>query len=536
MASESGSGALAPDLAGGSGSGAAGGSLAPSLFARAGAPIIRFLNWLTAKLENRKVEAGLFIGLFVLLLGFTIFRPLFPNYDTYYALIWGNEIRHGHLPDYFVFNTPTPHPLFNAYTAILSVTGGAAIEILLILSLAFYVGLLYGVYRMVQLKIGTLVAFFAVLVLLTRTDLMAFAFRSMLDIPFLTMVVWAVVLELMKPRRGLAPLVLLTLCGLLRPEAWLLAGLYWLWLAAGYVKPNLDLPGERPKLGALAGYALLVVSAPIIWLTWDAIVTGHPFYSITSTRQVAGALNRQKSLPSAIVDIPKLIGGSEKIVNVIAGALGVLLAIVALRSRMLMLAALAAIGILTYSLIAVAGLSVISRYLVIPSIVLCIGVAFALVGWMQMKGTLRAVGIGLAIFTLALLLYRAPAYLNNFRQLNTNTDTVSVKFSRIYDILDKPKIRSQVESCLPLTAFTHESVPVIRYLLDLPKQDVPATTQLTSAPTEGTQMIQTSALDPLQMTVVDRTLRKPWTGFVQPGFKFRGENRAWIVYTTCRAK
>jgi hypothetical protein len=46
-------------------------------------------------------------------------------------------------------------------------------------------------------------------------------------------------------------------------------------------------------------------------------------------------------------------------------------------------------------------------------------------------------------------------------------------------------------------------------------------------------MIQTSALDPLQMTVVDRTLRKPWTGFAQPGFTFRGENRAWVVYTTC---
>lgn len=76
-------------------------------------------------------------------------------------------------------------------------------------------------------------------------------------------------------------------------------------------------------------------------------------------------------------------------------------------------------------------------------------------------------------------------------------------------------------------------MPVIRYLLDLPKGDVPATTQLNSAPTKGTQMIQTSALDPLQMTVIDRILRKPWTGFHQPGFVFRGENRAWIVYTTC---
>ena len=84
-----------------------------------------------------------------------------------------------------------------------------------------YVGLLIGVYRWCKLQVGTLVAFFTLLVLLTRTDLMAFGFRSMLDIPFLAMIVWAVVLELKKPRRGTAPLVLLLLAGLLRPEAWL---------------------------------------------------------------------------------------------------------------------------------------------------------------------------------------------------------------------------------------------------------------------------------------------------------------------------
>lgn len=536
MANESGSGALSndsvvPDLTGGS-DGAAGRSFA----SRAGTPIVRGLDWLERKLENRKVEAAFFIGLFIALVGFSIYRPLFPNYDTYYALIWGNELASGQLPDYYVFKTPTPHPLFNAYTAILSLTGGAAIQILTFFSLAMYVGLLYGVYRMVQLKIGTLVAFFAVLVLLTRTDLMAFGFRSMLDIPFLTMISWAVVLEVQKPRRGLSPLILLMLAGLLRPEAWVLAGLYWLWLAFGYVRPNLELPGERPPIGALIGYAGLVIAAPAIWLGFDWIVTGDPLYSVNSTSEVANAQNRQKSVPDAILAIPGLIGGSEKVVNVVAGQLGLVLAAWTLRSRMLILTAWALTGVLTYLMIAAAGLSVISRYLVIPSIVLCIGVAFSLVGWAQLTGTARKVGICLAVITIASLVFRAPAYLHNLRELNTNTEDVSIKYSRIYDIFENPKVRSQVEQCLPLTAFTHESVPIIRYLLDLPKEDLPATTQLDGPPTEGTQMIQTSALDPLQMTVVDRTLRKPWTGFVQPNFNFVGENRAWVIYTTCESK
>ncbi len=505
------------------------------LIARPGARIAAFLGWIEDKFENNKVEAGFFIGIFILLLAFVTWRPMYPNYDTYYALIWGSEIASGQLPDYDVFKTPTPHPLFNIYTAAISLTGGAAIKLLLYASLAMYVGLLWGIFRLVKLQLGALVAFFSVLVLLTRTDLMAFAFRSMLDIPFLLMIIWAAVLELQRPRRGTAPLVLLALAGLLRPEAWMLAGLYWLWLVLGHVKPRLALPGELPSRAKLGWFAVLVASAPVIWLGADWIVTGDPLYSVNSTSEVANELNRQKSIWGAIWVLPNLIGGSEKIVNVIVGSIGFALALWAYRARMLMLAALAAIGVLTYLMIALAGLSVISRYLVIPSIVLCIGVAFALVGWTQLDGRLRKIAVFIAIFGFLIGVARIPGYVNNFRALNTSTEDVSVRYSRIYNILEKPKVRTAVENCLPVTSFTHETVPIIRYLLDLPKQQVPATTELDGPPTTGTQLLQTSALDPLQMTIVDRVLRKPWTGFHQPGFVFRGENRAWVVYTTCGA-
>lgn len=519
----------APRSGGGSPSGLRG------LVDRLGKRIAAALDWFETKFENRKVEVGFFLGIFVLLAIFVTWRPMFPNYDTYYALIWGSEIASGQLPDYDVFKTPTPHPIFNIYTALISLTGAAAIKILLYASLAMYVGLLWGIFRLVKLQIGTLVALVTVLVLLTRTDLMAFAFRSMLDIPFLAMIIWAAVLELQRPRRGTAPLVLLALAGLLRPEAWLIAGLYWLWLALGQVKPRLELPGEQPSVSTLFWFAVLVVSAPVIWLGADWIVTGDPLYSVNSTSEVANELNRQKSIFGALWVLPNLVGGSEKIVNGFIGTLGLGLALYAYRARMLMLAALAAVGVLTYLLIAIAGLSVISRYLVIPSIVLCFGVAFALVGWTKLEGMVRRFAVGLAIVAFIVGVVRLPAYFNNFRELNTSTEDVSIRYSRIYDILEKPKVRAAVENCLPITSFTHETVPIIRYMLDQPKEQVPATTELDGPPTKGTQLLQTSSLDPLQMTIVDRVLRKPWTGFHQEGFVFRGENRAWIVYTTCGA-
>ena len=43
------------------------------------------------------------------------------------------------------------------------------------------------------------------------------------------MVAWAAALETERPRRGGPVWVLLTLAGLLRPEAWILLGAYWLW-------------------------------------------------------------------------------------------------------------------------------------------------------------------------------------------------------------------------------------------------------------------------------------------------------------------
>ena len=46
----------------------------------------------------------------------------------------------------------------------------------------------------------------------------------------MAIVVWAAVLEAARPRRGVPVLMLLALAGMLRPEAWVLSGLYWLWL------------------------------------------------------------------------------------------------------------------------------------------------------------------------------------------------------------------------------------------------------------------------------------------------------------------
>ena len=74
------------------------------------------------------------------------------------------------------------------------------------------------------------------------------------------------------------------IAGMLRPEAWLMAGLYFLWVAWP----------ARPG-ATRARYAALAAIGPVVWAGSDLIVTGDPLYSLTYTSNFAEELGRAKS-------------------------------------------------------------------------------------------------------------------------------------------------------------------------------------------------------------------------------------------------
>ena len=41
--------------------------------------------------------------------------PTYPTYDSFYALLWGRDLLHLHLPDFRVYRGPTEHPLAIAF-------------------------------------------------------------------------------------------------------------------------------------------------------------------------------------------------------------------------------------------------------------------------------------------------------------------------------------------------------------------------------------------------------------------------------------
>ena len=460
-------------------------------------------------------------------LGLFLLRPTYPNYDSYYTLLWGEQLASGRLPDYDVLRTPTPHPLATVVAALLSPLGQAADRVLVLLSLASYLALLALLFRFTQLLLGTLVALVAALVLLTRTDLHFFALRAMVDVQFLALVFGAAVLELRRPRRGLPVLVLLLLAGLLRPEAWVLSGVYVLWLF--------------PAVGwrSLVRHGALVALAPGLWFLSDWLVTGNPLYSLTSTREVAGQFQRQRSVPEAVALIPDFIGGSEKVVNVVAGGLGGLLALWLLRARAALPLALGVLGTAVFLAIAAVGLSVIPRYLVIPSLILSLCVGVALSGWTAVpRGRARGLALVLAALTVALMAWRAPSYFKDVQKLNAQTFFVQRQHQRLKAILADRRVARLLRDCRPVTVPTHSAIPVIRYQTGLGKEALQASIAQRRPPRRGLLLVgRTFNFEPAAARATIggsvRSARNWWSNYPLSGFSPVAGNDRWRVYANC---
>jgi hypothetical protein len=471
------------------------------------------------------VRALIIAGLF----GLAIFliRPTFPNYDSYYDLVWGKALAHGHLPDYNVLRSPTPHPLAEALAAFLTLFGGAADRIFVLITIASFLGLLVCVFRITQLLLGTLIAAVSVAVLLTRTDLDFYAMRAVVDIPFLLLVFWAALLELERPRRGLSVLGLLTLAGLLRPEAWVFAGVYWLWLA-----PTLT----RHRLALCAG---VVALAPVLWAASDWIITGHPLHSLTSTRDVAGQFGRQRSVPKAISLIPDYLGANEKILNFGVGGLGCLLGVYLLRRRVALPAALVGIGLALFLVIAAAGLSVIPRYLAVPSIIMNVGVAVALFGWTLVTDPrARRVAIGLAVLSFALVAWRSVSLFSDLRKLHGQTLFVRDQHHDLKGILQDPSVASLLGRCGPVTVPTHSAIPVIEYETGLPKTAIQASIAQRRPPDHGLLFIGANFnFEPAAQRSVtassEASARQWWSNYPLSTFTYVASNPYWRVYARC---
>jgi hypothetical protein len=392
-------------------------------------------------------------------IGFAIY-PTFPNYDSYYSLVWGRELVHGATPSFEAYRAPTEHPLAIAFGALLGLLGDGADRVLVAATLAAFVALAAALYRLAAISFNALVGVVAAVLLCTRFDFPFLALRAYIDIPYLALVIWAASLEAARPRRGVPVLLALAAAGLLRPEAWLLAGLYLLWAAPA--------AGWRRR----AALATLVAIPPLVWCSLDYAVTRRPLFSLRHTNSLAEELGRRSTLAGIPGSTLRFLEGLDKKPVLIAAAAGLVLAL-ALRRGAVVLALLVS-GLATFVLVGLSGLSIISRYLLVPSLMVMVYAAVALAGWTLLAPEHRfrrpwTVLAGLALA--AGMAYSASHLtLHNFvMELRFRGDS----HAALRALLRSPEVR-RGRTCGPVSFPNHKLVPEARWILRAGERDVVA--------------------------------------------------------------
>ncbi len=435
--------------------------------------------------------------------------PTYANYDSVYTLLWGRELLDGALPSFDAYRAPTQHPLWVVLGVLLAPLGQEADRLIVWLTLASFVVLVHALYKLGRASFTSLVGIVAGVILCTRFDFPFLAARGYLDIPFLALVVWAGVLEAERPRRGSAVFWLLLCAGLLRPEAWLLAGLYWLWLFPG--------SSWRDRIRS----ALLVGAAPIIWMATDYVVTGDPLFSQNHTSGLAEELGRNRGIadvPPATVSFLKAL---VKLPVAIAGLAGAALAAWLVPTRMRVPLALFMGGVITFVAVGLAGLSVINRYLLVPSLMVMLFAAVAVAGFTMLReGRARR-----AWATLAALAVLGGITWTALRVDVTRLDNELVfrgtSRESLADLLENPKVRAAAR-CGPVTTANHKLIPDVRWILDLPEERVIARSDTARAEgvTTGVAILSASrtvflrqGLDPEDDSVEDTLRNLPPAGY-----------------------
>jgi hypothetical protein len=443
------------------------------------------------------------------LVGFLVY-PTYPNYDSYYSLIWGRELVHGIKPSFEAYRAPTEHPLAILFGAALSLLGEGGDRVMVFCTLASFVALAAGLYRLARAAFGPVVGLIAAALICSRFDFPFLAARAYIDIPYLAFIVWAAALEAERPRRGRPVLILLALAALMRPEAWLIIGLYFLWVVY---------PVSWPRR---IEYTALTAIGPAVWAATDAAVTGNPLFSLKHTNGLAEELGRTAKLsdvPQATVDFLKNL---DKVPVFYAGLAGVLIAILLTPRRMWMPLVLLAVGVGTFFLVGVAGLSVIDRYLLVPSLMIMVFAALTLGGWSLLTpGRVRTAWM---IGAVALVAYGAVFTVQrvNFHAFTNELIFRGDSHRALRRTLESKAVRDGLR-CGPLAFGNHKLIPDSRWILDARESQVVARSdpkQSARALRSGVALLATNRSSLLRQALVDPSDRVennlPPAGFEGP--------------------
>ncbi len=459
----------------------------------------------------------------------------FVNYDTLYALAWGGQLSRGQLPAYSVAVAPTPHPLLELLGLVLAPLGpSAATDATLAFGFLALSACGWVIYRLGAAWFSRAGGLLAALIFLTRVPVLSYGVRAYVDLPYVLLVLSALLIESRRRRAGAPVLVALALAGLLRPEAWAFSGLYWLDLCEWRPSPlrprRADARFQRPARTRreLALLALLAAGAPLVWIASDWLVTGHPLWSLTNTRHTAATLGRVKGIGAVPEYIPRRIGEILRPPVLLAAALGGVLALAWLRSRALLGAAAGLLAVLVFALFAAFGLPINTRYAFLVAAILSVFAGAGVFGWLSLaradprRRWWLAAG---ALLALALLAYAPSQYHSAHRELAKLSRQQHLE-ADLLALVDNKAINL---SCGPVGVPNHAPIPLLALYLETSPRNI-----------LSAQLGQISSgvyVDPASKEVEEGYVldkRDPVKAVsVPPGFTATRANRSWLIFQKC---
>lgn len=395
---------------------------------------------------------------------FAWFGHAFLNYDTFYALVWGGDLAHGRTPQYSVPVAPTPHPLAELAGIVLTPVGASAEDLMLAIGLLGLGMLTVGVFRLGQELFGVWIGVVAAAILITRVPILSFGIRGYVDLATAAFVVWAAVLEARRPRRGAAVLVLLTLAGLLRPEAWLYAAAYWVWLV---LDPALREPAARRRL---AGLTLLAAAGPLIWMASDLLVTGNPVHSLSGTHELAAALGRRTGLTSVPAVGPRRLGEILRLPELLTAVAGLAFGFLYLRRRIALPLAIAALNALAYAAFGIARLPLLGRYLFVAAAMIAIFAGLGALGWTVLPRRHPARRAWTAAGAAALIAIVVFFPLQQVDRLNLLKDDIAARDriqADLRELVERPAVKRAIRACPRVDVESHRLVPLLALWADV---------------------------------------------------------------------
>lgn len=487
-----------------------------------------------------------------------LFPVGFPNYDTIYALVWGRELAHGMSPDVGSALPPTPHPLTELLGLVTTPLGDGAITVTMVIAYAVLGLIGFFVYRLGAIWFDRWIGAVAAAIVLTRAPFLSNGLRAYIDLPYIALCLAALLVEAKRPRAGWPVLALLALAGLLRPEAWLFAVAYLLYLALDPDKlnPSRDAEGTerapleradtqsagliRPALvrtrGALsvppAHLIALALAGPVLWVLFDAITQGDPLYSWLGTKETVETLERKTGPVDLVLYGPRALGEVLQWPGMVGAAGGIVLGLVFLRRRAALGVAAATLALLAFAILACGGLAILPRYTMLAAAILAIFAALGLLGWRLLPRQHRFRRWWMAFSAVVALMF--VVWAPNQWDLDSRVDADLTNQARIeQDLTDLVDAGAFEPLCGDIAVPNHRAVPRLAFGLDIrPSEVVSASEDDFQAPERGyfvapasDFVIHNFILDPNDPTDPEFP--------VPAGFEPVAENESWQVYRRC---